>query len=184
MEQNHWPNHRRPAVISGAEPRRTRTGVAFSGQQSAASVPESRIGPELLPTDATGLLPGAAPLANPYVPFQRADTAQYPLPRALARGTLFPGLDLPLSGMVNPDRGSSPLNNLMALDFALNELGLYLDTHPTDAAALTQYRSYAQQAEQTRQSYEAANGPLQQCAAGTGGAWNWIDRPWPWELEG
>ena len=37
------------------------------------------------------------PLAMSYVPFQQWNTT-YPLAKALERGTLFPGLDLPFKG--------------------------------------------------------------------------------------
>ena len=48
-----------------------------------------------------GRLPARAPLANPYVPFQLENPPRYEASKALVRGTLFPGLDLPLLGMVN-----------------------------------------------------------------------------------
>ena len=44
-----------------------------------------------------GRLPAMAPLANPYVPFQLENPPQYEAQKGLVRGTLFPGLDLPLS---------------------------------------------------------------------------------------
>ena len=51
--------------------------------------------------DADGQLPSCAPLANPYVPFQQGGSKQYQTPKALVRGTIFPGLDLPCMGKVN-----------------------------------------------------------------------------------
>ena len=48
-----------------------------------------------------GKLPSSAPLANPYVPFQLDSPPKYEPRKALVRGTLFPGLDLPFMGMVN-----------------------------------------------------------------------------------
>ena len=50
-----------------------------------------------------GILPCSAPLANPYVPFQLENPPQYEPRKALVRGTLFPGLDLPFMGMINKD---------------------------------------------------------------------------------
>ena len=52
-------------------------------------------------TGAQGRLPAMAPLANPYVPFQLDNPPRYEARKALVRGTLFPGLDLPFLGMVN-----------------------------------------------------------------------------------
>ena len=48
-----------------------------------------------------GRLPAIAPLANPYVPFQMENPPKYESRKALVRGTLFPGLDLPFMGMIN-----------------------------------------------------------------------------------
>ena len=80
-----------------------------------------------------GILPAAAPLANPYVPFQQYDPNTYGAKTGLVRGTLFPGLDLPFLGMVNRDeKPDTPMHELQALHFAIAELGLYLDTHPED----------------------------------------------------
>ena len=86
--------------------------------------------------EGIGYLPSCAPLANPYVPFQQNDPAHYALPQGLVRGTLFPGLDLPFMGMVNEsDLPSTPLHELQALGFAIDELVLYLDTHSDDREA-------------------------------------------------
>jgi len=49
-----------------------------------------------------GSLPGAsAPLVMAYVPMQTSAVPSYEASEALARGTLFPGLDLPLMNIVN-----------------------------------------------------------------------------------
>ncbi|MBQ1372570.1 MAG: spore coat associated protein CotJA, partial [Oscillospiraceae bacterium] len=83
-----------------------------------------------------GTLPERAPLANPYVPFQPNGTEQYTAKTALIRGTLFPCLDLPFMGMVNTEEQSDTMmHQLQALGFAVQELGLYLDTHGDDTEA-------------------------------------------------
>ena len=84
-----------------------------------------------------GRLPAMAPLANPYVPFQMERPPKYDARKAMVRGTLFPGLDLPFMGMVNKkELPVTPLTELQTLGFALHELALYLDTHRDDAEAL------------------------------------------------
>lgn len=65
-------------------------------------------------------------------------------------------------------------------DFALFEAHLFLDTHPTDADAQAYYRKHLAQAKAAREEYEAKYGPLE-ATSYTGGNWNWIDDPWPWE---
>ena len=48
-----------------------------------------------------GSLPKNAPLAMAYVPLQESASPSYESMEALSRGTLFPGLDLPLMNIVN-----------------------------------------------------------------------------------
>lgn len=194
MEQNHlWPNQgqrrpQQPPLVSGAEQRRKRTGVALPyGSRQAqpaphAAAPGSCGKADPCRQDAAGILPDCAPLANPYVPFQRTNSQRYSTQRALARGTLFPGLDLPLCGMVNADTPPTPMTQLMALEFAVTELGMYLDTHPDDCEAAALFRDYAQQAAAARAAYEAKHGPLRLGSAGTGNGWDWICDPWPWDI--
>jgi len=75
------------------------------------------------------------------------------------------------------------LCELMALSFAITELGLYLDTHKSDKEALQLYRSYVALAKEGRKRYEESYGPLRQTSVGDMG-WTWINDPWPWDYEG
>ena len=69
-----------------------------------------------------GHLPSAAPLANPYVPFQIKNAPKYEPRKALIRGTLYPGLDLPFKGQVNNElKKVTPLSDLQTLSFILQE---------------------------------------------------------------
>jgi spore coat protein JB len=63
----------------------------------------------------------------------------------------------------------------MALD-----LGLYLNTHPCDREALSQYNQVAQEAEKARAQYERAYGKLYAQRACGCDRWTWPDDPWPW----
>ena len=81
------------------------------------------------PRYAEGRLPAMAPLANPYVPFQMEQPVRYEARKGLVRGTLYPGLDLPFMGMINRHNlPVSPMSELQASGFAVQELALYLDT--------------------------------------------------------
>ena len=131
---------------------------------------------------ATGMLPAQAPLANPYVPFQEQDPPKYEARKALIRGTMFPGLDLPFMGMVNEKlKPDTLLSQLQTVNFAVQELALYLDTHRDDAEALELYRSYQQMYTKLRQLYEAEQGPLNHMHPQQG-TYRWLDDPWPWEF--
>lgn len=70
-----------------------------------------------------GRLPAMAPLANPYVPFQIEGPVRYEPRKAMVRGTLYPGLDLPFMGMVNQNNlPVTPLSEVQVLAFAVQEL--------------------------------------------------------------
>lgn len=129
-----------------------------------------------------GRLPAMAPLANPYVPFQLENPPKYEAQKGLVRGTLFPGLDLPFMGMVNlQELPPTPLAQLQALGFAVQELALYLDTHRDDREALELYRSYQQLLQKGREEYQKRYGPLNHGTPQTAEGYQWLDDPWPWE---
>ena len=73
------------------------------------------------------------------------------------------------------------LKELMALDFKLYDLQLYLDTHPFDRDALEIYQELAEEAEKVRAEYEEMYGSLKAKNAATDCEWLWIKNPWPWE---
>ena len=91
----------------------------------------------------TGTLPHEAPLAVAYVPMQRAAEPSYESIDALSQGTLFPGLDLPFLNVLNKTLAETPLTELMAIDFVVDELELYLDTHSDDTEAFQMYQTWS-----------------------------------------
>lgn len=134
-------------------------------------------------SDGVGSLPANAPLANPFVPFQQNNPTTYPAKEGVARGTLFPGLDLPFLGMRNEGALSDThLHELQALNFALTELGEYLDTHADDTEAFEVFRSYADLYRQGRKEYEKLHGPLSQISAAQDESYRWLKDPWPWDF--
>ena len=71
------------------------------------------------------------------------------------------------------------LNQIMAYDFAINDLALYLDTHTDDEKALCLHRKYCKEAKELKDKYQKVFGPLTinfPC-----NKWRWILEPWPWE---
>ncbi len=128
-----------------------------------------------------GRLPASAPLANPYVPFQLENPPVYEARKGMVRGTLFPGLDLPFMGMVNnKEKPVTPLTELQVLNFAIQDLALYLDTHRDDKEALELYRSYQRVYADGKKKYERECGPLNHMNPGEG-EYRWLNDPWPWE---
>ena len=130
---------------------------------------------------AEGRLPASAPLAIPYVPFQLEDPPKYEAKKALIRGTLYPGLDLPFKGMVNTkEKPITPKTELQTLGFAIQELALYLDTHRDDKDALELYRKYQKMYQECMNMYSRQCGPMNHMSPGEG-PYAWLNDPWPWE---
>lgn len=131
---------------------------------------------------AQGQLPAAAPLANPYVPFQLENPPKYDARMGIVRGTIYPGLDLPFMGMVNKSElPVTPKTELQVLAFAIQELALYLDTHRDDKEALELYQSYQEVYHKCMKEYTQNGNPLNHCAPSRGDRYQWLDDPWPWE---
>ena len=130
-----------------------------------------------------GRLPEKAYLANPYVPFQAENPPKYEARTGLVRGTLYPGLDLPFMGMVNKrEKPVTPMTEMQALGFAIQELALYLDTHPEDKEALELYRSYQQIHHDCTMKFNAQCRPMTHFMPNDDHKFTWIHDPWPWEI--
>ena len=67
--------------------------------------------------------------------------------------------------------------------WVIDELGLYLTTHPEDTEVLNLYWSYIKLGREGREAYEKQYGPILQTDV-TPGSFKWLNDPWPWDLEG
>ena len=69
------------------------------------------------------------------------------------------------------------------VSFTMDELRLFLDTHPRQREALSAFDELRRQREKLIDSYEKSYGPM--CAYRAGGTdkWNWVQQAWPWERE-
>ena len=86
---------------------------------------------------------------------------------------------------MNPDNNNPRelLEQIRALMFTVNDLSLYLDTHPCDMKALNAHREYSEKLMELKNIYQAQFGPLS--IYHPVGSWeNWINSPWPWERGG
>lgn len=126
-----------------------------------------------------------APLALAVVPPQSAAEPAYDPNEAMAKGTLFPGLDLPFMNYVaKQPLERTPMNELSALDFVCHELTLYLDTHKDDAEAFVAWKSFAAMAQVARARYVELYGPVTVSDMTGCETWSWVNDPWPWERGG
>lgn len=131
-----------------------------------------------------GMLPQCAPLALAYVPMQQSSQPSYEPGEALMRGTLFPGLDLPFMNIVNTtDVSGTPLGEVMALHFVVDELKLYLDTHPDDREAFATLKGMLQLTEEAHRRYVARFGPLNTMDLLQSECYDWLNDPWPWNYR-
>lgn len=130
-----------------------------------------------------GQLPNPAPLAAAYIPMQESVEPHYDADRALARGTLFPGLDLPFMNIVNDELPQSPATEMMAIDFVADELELYLDTHSRDREAFELYQAVLDLKQEARRRYVALCGPVKQEDMLGMDSYEWLSDPWPWEYK-
>ncbi|KAJ50867.1 spore coat protein JB [Clostridium tetanomorphum] len=75
------------------------------------------------------------------------------------------------------------LRQICALNFVLEDLSLYLNTHPTDGEALAKYNSCVVSANALKKKYESCFGMLSEHSSQSPCPWQWINEPWPWEYE-
>lgn len=68
-------------------------------------------------------------------------------------------------------------------DFMLTDLALYLDSHPTCRKGLACYQSHKRMRDEAAAAYTAKYGPLIHSDVTCDTQWNWVNNPWPWELE-
>jgi spore coat protein JB len=75
------------------------------------------------------------------------------------------------------------LHDLMAIDFVLLELNLYLDTHPRDQQAIQQFNEFVTRRAKLATEYERHYGPLMNFGHSLSPSpWAWNDGPWPWQM--
>ena len=79
----------------------------------------------------------------------------------------------------NESKRSEMLNEIKCLAFAIQELALYLDTHPDDEKALCLHNKYCREYRDLTDKYQKVYGPLTiNCPCNK---WRWLEEPWPWE---
>jgi spore coat protein JB len=73
---------------------------------------------------------------------------------------------------------SQLLNDLQALDSALVQITLYLDSHPYDENAIVRHNELAEQRHITRDKLEETR----TLEADESQGWRWSLSPWPWRV--
>ena len=85
--------------------------------------------------------------------------------------------------MNRPKNRKELLNHINQVSFAVDEVKLYLDTHPCDAEALAYFREFSRERNLALKEYARIYGPLTVDTAEDTctDRWNWINEPWPWQ---
>ena len=75
------------------------------------------------------------------------------------------------------------LRNIMELQFATTETGLYLDTHPADSTVLDIHRNFTRALYSTMQEYQDRYTLVTNKYPDPEYPWEWIEEPWPWQIN-
>lgn len=78
------------------------------------------------------------------------------------------------------------LQRLNEVSFAVDDILLFLDTHPCDEKALAFYEETASKRRELMTEYARSFGSLtiDDALETCGDTWKWMEQPFPWEKEG
>lgn len=108
--------------------------------------------------------------------------------KGFSRGNMFNDLyegykDYKVVMPVATNEKESDLLDIMALSFALNDLNLYLDLHPTDDKMLKKFKELVEISCTKEMEYVKKYGPLEVNDSTSLSKFEWICNPWPWDNE-
>ncbi len=73
------------------------------------------------------------------------------------------------------------LRRLQAARFALVEINLYLDSHPTCSEGLKYFRTKSEEVKKLTAEYQEKYGPITAADSKADGYWDWVAQAFPWE---
>lgn len=78
---------------------------------------------------------------------------------------------------------SQLLKMLSEVSFVMDELSLFLDTHPDEQDAIACYQEYHTLREELLKEYAEKFGPLRMQDVTDSTQWLWATQAWPWKGE-
>ncbi|MDD3243083.1 MAG: spore coat protein CotJB [Eubacteriales bacterium] len=75
------------------------------------------------------------------------------------------------------------LEKIQVQCFALNDLCLFLDTHPANADALAAFQECLQNKQKLCAEFASLYTPLTLEQMGQQEFWSWVNDPWPWQSQ-
>lgn len=71
------------------------------------------------------------------------------------------------------------------ISFAVDDVKLFLDTHPENQKALDYFQKYKEKRIEALKEYAEVYGPLTvDTVSENSDCWSWINEPWPWQEAG
>lgn len=119
---------------------------------------------------------------NYFNNYPTRDTKFYIALQGLSKGNMSADLYDAFGNYVPKELPYTVENALKAYNFAIIDLGLYLDTHPNDANVKTLYDQYVAKYNEIKDSYEKQNKMLNLVSKNNDKTWTWSKR-FPWEGE-
>ena len=119
--------------------------------------------------------------------FRHNDKTTSPI-EGLNKGNLFPDSYIPYKKYVYTikvnGKREEMLLKIQALTFAIIDLELYLDLHPTETSKLELIRKYQKELNELKDIYSKEYNPLNLCDMNNKEKFTWINNPWPWDRGG
>ena len=111
----------------------------------------------------------------------------YDATEGLEKGNLFPNLYDPYKNYApgkfkTPTERAKKLLEIQKLDFAINDLNLYLDMHPEDMYAYKMFKTYVMECKKKKSEFTKIFGPLMLDELTD--TYEWSKGVWPWEEGG
>lgn len=72
------------------------------------------------------------------------------------------------------------MDEVRAMNFALVDLKLYLDTHPGECQKISIYNTFVKKYRELVTEYQETYGPIVAEDYISDCPWEWISDPWPW----
>lgn len=116
-----------------------------------------------------------------------ASKSFYSIEEALKRGNLFPSLydkykNYEIGELKVNSKREQDLLKIQMLDFAINDLNLYLNLHPDDKQAFSLFKKYTDECLEKKREYSNIYGPL--TIDDVQDEFEWSKGVWPWEEGG
>lgn len=79
------------------------------------------------------------------------------------------------------NRRAEMMRKIMMYGFAIDDVILFLDTHPDDCEARAYFERMRDAYKDLKKEYAEQFGPLHLTDVDAEKYWTWVEDPWPWE---